>query len=95
MDTLGDHARREVLNYFENHTTDSAASFETVVDFVDRRVVERDQEHLSNALVHNHLPKLQSRGWLDYDRRTGDVRYYGDDDAAELLSDVADVFHES
>ncbi|WP_255195296.1 DUF7344 domain-containing protein [Halorarius litoreus] len=92
LDTLDDHVRREVVNYFENHTRSSTARFQEVLDYVDRRILEHDRDQLSTQLVHNHLPKLQSRDWLEYDRRTGVVSYDGHEDAARLLAAVTAVF---
>jgi DNA-binding transcriptional ArsR family regulator len=32
-------------------------------------------EHVYTELVHTHLPKLEDYGFVDYDRRSGDVGY--------------------
>ena len=91
LDTLSHHLRREVIHYFENVASELTATVDELVTHVDARVPREDRETLAAALAHSHLPKLAERGWLDFDRRTGHVRYHGHDEAAGLLRDVEAV----
>ena len=93
LETLSHSLRREVLHYFENFGEETT-SLDELVAHVDGRVPDTDTDELRTALVHAHLPKLQTRGWLDFDPRTGAIRYHGHDSAEELLCDVTDVFAE-
>lgn len=92
LDTLAHHLRREVIHYFENVTTDDVASIGAVTAHIDGRIPTTDSSEVRAALHHAHLPKLEARGWLDYDARNGDIRYHGHEDAEQLLSEVVDVF---
>jgi DNA-binding transcriptional ArsR family regulator len=70
---LSDPLRREIL---------------CIMDSKDREVIERDElseilamlydiseERVATALDHHHLPKLDSAGLVEYDTRSGIVRY--------------------
>lgn len=92
LDTLSHPIRREVVYYFERFATDDTASIDDLSAHVEEQVPLTDLSGIRHALHHAHLPKLAERDWLDYDARSGDVRYYGHEDAAELLSELADVF---
>lgn len=92
LDTLSDNLQRELIHYFENVTTDEIASLDEVVAHIDQRVPGTNPENLRTTLHHAHLPKLTGRGWIEYDSRSGDIRYRGHDAAEELLREVAEVF---
>lgn len=92
MDTLAHHLRREVIHFFENFATDDTASIDDITTHISGRVPSTEPSEVRAALHHAHLPKLDERGWLDYDARSGDIRYHGHQDAEQLLSEVADVF---
>lgn len=93
LDALAHHLRREVIHYFETEARTSTASLDAVVAHIDNRV-PRDREELTTALVHRHLPKLATEGWLEFDQRSGEIRYHGNDRAPRLLAEVIDVFTE-
>lgn len=92
LDTLRNNVRRELIHFFENLTTETTATLEELVAHIERRVPAEDGARLSTRLVHEHLPKLQSRGWIDFDRRTGTIRYHGHSSAGQLVQEVADIF---
>jgi hypothetical protein len=92
LDTLSDTYRREVIDYFENHAETSAATLSELVDHLDARVAGTNPAELRRSLHHRHLPKLEDRGWLEYDARNHDVHYRGRDATAEHLTLLADVF---
>lgn len=53
----------------------------TTVDELSRRIAAEDDERSSNdveyieiQLVHNHLPRLEAYGVIEYDDGSGDVR---------------------
>lgn len=96
---LSDDRRRSVLEYFES---ESADVFE--VEDVADAVAERERtagdagpgpgdrpRRIVVALHHNHLPRLDDGGLLDYDPRSRTVRYWGEDRVGTLL----DAFDEA
>ena len=77
MDTLSNSDRRVAIHYFENHNSGTAAMVDEVVTHIDTKVPHKDREELSLVLLHHHLPKLQSRGWLEFEHRSQTIRYHG------------------
>ena len=94
MDTLSDSDRREAIHYFENHSSQMTATVDELVTHMDTRVPDKDREELSIVLLHNHLPKLQSRGWLEFEHRSKTIRYHGHESVEQLLEDMLAVFIE-
>lgn len=92
MDTLGNSDRREVIHYFENFLSGTTATVDELVSHIVERVPGKDSQKLSIELLHSHLPKLQSRGWLEFDRRNKTIQYYGHETADQLLEDLIEVF---
>lgn len=93
LDTLAHNVRREVIYYFEECTDAEAVTFDELVRHIDGRTPGQDSDGLEIKLVHSHLPKLAERGWLEYDRQTGEIRYYGHDCADQLLGKIHDIFY--
>lgn len=94
LDTLSSSLRREIIHYFENDSHGMTTTVEELVAHLDEQVPDYDREELATVLLHNHLPKLQSREWLEFERRSESIRYYGHDSAEQLLREVAEVFTE-
>lgn len=92
LDTLSDSHRREIIYYFETVADGPTATVEELVGRLEERVPDRDRRELTTAIHHHHLPKLQSRGWLEFDRRSGTVRYEGHQSVAALLEELAAAF---
>lgn len=53
----------------------------------DGAVDEADVDRVEVSLHHNHLPKLADEGYLDYDRRHGDVVLWEDPETVRALID--------
>ncbi|MDF9748354.1 DUF7344 domain-containing protein [Natrinema salsiterrestre] len=94
MDTLSNSVRRETIHYFENHNSGKTSTVDEVVAHIEARVPDKDREELSLLLQHKHLPKLQSRGWLEFENRSDTIRYHGNELAQRWLEDVVEVFDE-
>lgn len=92
--TLADRYRREVIYYFEEFTADGTASLETLVTHIDDRIHSAEQGELRVSLHHTHLPALAEGGWLEYDSRANDIRYYGHRHSEELLKELVTVFED-
>ncbi|WP_459194491.1 DUF7344 domain-containing protein [Halosimplex sp. J119] len=102
FDVLRHHLRREVINYFENAVDEPASNTEEIAGHIDSRLPDhvdgplpdRDRTEIHTALVHVHLPKLESADWVEFDQRSGEVRYRGRDSAPELVEKVQTIFDE-
>lgn len=92
LDTLSHHVRREVINYFEQTTTETTATLEELITHVESAVAVTTQEELQVALPHAHLPLLEARGWLEYDPQTDTIEYHGHDNAAVYLAELRSTF---
>lgn len=92
LDTLAHHTRREVIHHFENGTETDTLALDELADVLHDRIPDTSHESLKIELAHNHLPKFVQRGWVDYDPRTREIRYYGNEDAPLLLDEVRAVF---
>lgn len=89
---LSHYLRREIIRFFENVTDSQTVSLPTLVSHLERRIPNGRSEDLEIQLVHVHLPKLARTGWLDYDRRSDDVRYHGHDHAGTWLTELRAIF---
>ncbi|MFC7193549.1 hypothetical protein ACFQL4_01050 [Halosimplex aquaticum] len=94
LDVLSHHFRREVINYFENTVDEVTSTISEIVAHIGARVPDRDRATLSTALVHKHLPMLEAAGWLEFDQRSKEIRYHGNESAPQLLREVLGVFTE-
>lgn len=92
LDALGHHLRREIIYYFENCTESETATFQEVLTHIHDRLPDTMHEQLEVKLAHNHLPKLADRGWLEYDPRTKQIRYFGHESAASLIRELPVLF---
>lgn len=91
LNTLSHNLRREVIHYFENIESKHTATVADLATHIARRVPEIDREQAALELTHNHLPKLESNGWVEYETRTHCVRYHGHDSAEKLLAELAEM----
>ncbi|MFC7133353.1 MULTISPECIES: DUF7344 domain-containing protein [Salinibaculum] len=94
-EVLSDSLRREVIHYFENYTQSHVARLDEVEEHIERRLPPELSAGLRSKLLHCHLPKLEDRGWLTFDRHTGTVHYRGHDSADVLLGELLGVFNEN
>lgn len=94
LGVLSHYLRREIIHYFENCINSTSAQFDDVVSHIAGRVPDTDRQDLSVVLHHHHLPMLKSEGWLDYDHRTKEIRYFGHDALPQLMLEVTAVFTE-
>lgn len=78
---LSNRSRRHVLAYLASET-DVVHLTELVAAVVARKSSENTDDDAPDAAValavrHNHLPKLEGVGVLEYDARSRTIRYYG------------------
>lgn len=84
---LADRQRREVLAYL-SETDDGTAEVDALVDHLAGEGLDRHE--VVTALHHVHLPKMADAGVVEYDRRSGTVRYTGDPSVETTLEAVGD-----
>lgn len=83
FEALSDWRRRAVCHYFST-CDDSTAEVETLAAAVAKRGAvssaptdETTQAAIREQLVETHLPVLHRLGLVDFDRRSGAVKYWG------------------
>lgn len=80
LNALADRRRRLVLYYLRDEGT---AGIDEVADHVAAAeedvpvdgVTDEQRARVKTSLVHAHLPQLVDAGLVEYDRRTGVIRY--------------------
>lgn len=88
---LADPSRRAVLRYLATSGTDTATVDELADLLCDRAPDGRgdpDPDRVRIGLLHVHLPMLADLGVVDYDRRSRDLRYPGNDRLERLLGQI-------
>ena len=92
---VADRHRRRVI-YHLRHEANGTTTFEDLVDQVHRHASggkngpPPDREALAIRLQHSHLPKLADHGVVDYDHRSGAVRYYPDEQVEAVLDSLSE-----
>lgn len=83
FDALADPRRRHTLYYLNDHRTepitiDELARHVTAMEteYAPDTLVEADYADIKRELYHNHLPRLDDYGIIDYDPRSGDMRFH-------------------
>lgn len=86
-EALADPLRRETLCLLAKRGADTMP----IADLVDylTDLYDDPREKVAMRLKHTHLPKLQAAGFVEYDERSGTVRYFHSEFLAEKLE--ADV----
>lgn len=83
LEVLSDPERRVILHYLR-HVPDGFATVEDLLDQLQAHYRSASnsvtsEPELRVRLHHSHIPKLTSSGVLDYDSRTGAVRYWSNE----------------
>lgn len=89
---VSDKHRRAVIQHLRDES-----SLETTIDDLTRQLHGdpvsgngggQDRDQLAVRLVHSHLPKLADYGVIEYDLRSGTVRYRPDEQVEALLDSL-------
>lgn len=81
LELLCHRHRRQILRFLGKRPTNTA----TVDELVDHVVAPSGETSLSTEMYHVHLPKLDDAGLVDWDSRSGTIRYYPDSLCREML----------
>lgn len=97
---LADWRRREICQFFLETDVDAASVDELAMLVAGTRPpgVEGEvptHDEVVVALDQTHLPQLDAAGVVDYDDRTGTVRYWGQPTVEKWLEHVTAVDHRS
>lgn len=84
LEILADERRRQVIQRLR---TDGDSTLEELATSVDGEHAER----LADDLHHNHLPRLAAHGIVEYDTRSGYVRYDPDPELEAIVDAVLAV----
>ena len=93
LTAVGNEHRRAILDSL-NNASNHALEYDTLVDCVADRIRDEHADRASEeyrqririALHHNHLPKLEEVGVLDYQTETGQVEFVGGELEQGLLT---------
>lgn len=93
---LADWRRREVCRFFVETGTETASVDDLAMLVAGCRPVDADgpppaHDELVAVLEERHLPRLDAAGVVDYDGRSGTVRYWGQPTVEKWLEHVAAV----
>ena len=80
LEAVSHQRRRNVLYYLYDHTTAATRSLARELTAWEAgvpvdEVSAEDREHMLIDLHHTHLPKLADAGIIEYDPRSGAIRY--------------------
>lgn len=87
---VADRHRRQVIEHLRRDD-DGRTTFEALVDHLHERGPHGtgdhvlDREQLSIRLQHTLLPTLSDHGVVEFDHRSGAVRYHPDEEVEALL----------
>lgn len=92
--TLSNPVRLEIIKFFEEMAENKSVSLMELCNYLTGRLPGEDEEGLQMSLSQNHLPTLESRGWLSYEEETTVITYYGHDEAAKYFRELLHLFTE-
>lgn len=92
LEILAQRERRYILSYLADSSEEIASTDELVEHIVQAETERMDEvpnrDHLESSLYHIHLPKLTDTGLLEYDPRSQQLRYWGDERLEKWLECV-------
>ncbi|MFC7021078.1 MULTISPECIES: DUF7344 domain-containing protein [Haloarcula] len=90
---VADQHRRQIIHHLR-HEAGGNTTFDDLVEQLFTRASDakngplHDREVLAIQLQHTHLPKLADHGVVDFDHRTGAVRYHPDERVETVLDSL-------
>lgn len=91
---MGDQRRRYLLYYLLDHDPAEVDELTTQVCAWEHgatvdEVNDEDRRDVRISLHHNHLPKLAASGIIDYDQRSGTIRFHHQPEIIERILSIA------
>ena len=93
LQLVADRHRRQVLHHLRREAN-GTTTFGDLVDQVHSSVPDskngplQDREELAIQLQHTHLPKLAEHGVVEFEHRSGTVRYQPDEQVETVLDSL-------
>ena len=90
---VADRHRRRIIHHLR-HEANGTTTFDDLVDHMPRRAPDakdgppQDREALAIQLHHTHLPQLADHGVVEFEHRTGVVRYHPDEQIETVLDSL-------
>lgn len=89
---LAQHERCDLLSFLAD-SSEEAVPIDEVVEYMVQSETERlgevpNRDHLELSLYHIHLPKLTDTGVIEYDSRSQQIRYWGNEMLEEWLERI-------
>lgn len=87
---IADQYRRLILQYLI-YESSGPVSFDVLVEYLAEHVVAgSNRETIRSKLHHDHLPRMADHGVVEYDPRSGSVRYHSQDPIETILVHIPD-----
>lgn len=93
LQLVADRHRRRIIYYLRSETS-GTTTFEELVDWLYSSDADsendslRDREQVAIRLHHTHLPELADSGVVEFDYRTGILRYHPDEQVERVLDSL-------
>lgn len=89
---VADRQRRLILRHLIHASTDQSSIDELADQLIDTSLANRptSRETVLSQLQHKDLPALEQYGVIEYDSRTGAIRYHPDEQIEALLECLPD-----
>lgn len=92
LSLLSDRHRRDLLRYLIE-SEDDTCTHDKCIGYITRQEERRRGERpghdeIAAALHHIHIPKLSDAGVVEYDGRSQEIRYWGNDRLEKWLQQI-------
>ncbi|WP_396613859.1 ArsR family transcriptional regulator (plasmid) [Haloferax sp. S1W] len=89
---VADRHRRRIIHYLR-HEANGTTTVDDLVDHVyssgsDSKIGPQGREELAIQLHHTHLPKLAEYSVVEFEHRSGAVRYHPDEQVETVLDSL-------
>lgn len=95
IEILSESVRRDVINYFQVHPSDTT-DIKTLANFITKEGgvdygEDRAQETVESLLHHLHLPALAEASLVEFDPRSSQVRYVGNEKVENIQAIIRKI----
>jgi len=88
---LKQYERRCLVDFLQQTEAGHAPLDDVVSHLQKQEQTPDDRKKIATALRHRHLPRLNSTDMLEFDWRSGTVRYHGDELVEALLESTPET----
>jgi hypothetical protein len=93
LQLVADQHRRQIIHHLR-HEAKGTTTLDDLVERISSRASDskngpqQDREEIAIQLQHTHLPKLADHGVVEFDLRTGAVRYHPDEQVETVIDSL-------